>query len=530
MLQCADLVDRMAGGSLWEYKPSHRPDNDQLAFHQSPHQIRLVRGGTGSGKTQCTMAELAAAMEGPPYPPWFAWGRSGKCPPPPFKVWVVTQKFPKTADMHAVMEKLFWGEDGVDENGKRIWTKPLICRDSIESVNRNRLIARLKNGVIFEMKSAEQDVSAFEAIRVAIVVVDEPISNQIFRAIKARLVRVPDSRMWLGLTPYEDASEYLYEIMKDDTGLCRTFQLDSRGNIYLPTAQLDELIRTLSPEDFAVRVKGELAASQGRVYPYVFKWPDAWIANARGDAAGKTSNFVEPFAIPKSWTERVVADPGQNNPVAAIRFAVSPNGNLWARNYCYHREPGPDVEQHCRWYREDLGLADPADFARIRRWYIDPWATRRRIPTIGKDHGTALPTLLDWYRKFIPFLPGPTAKEMGVHGQRIKATELYLNPSTPAAPTLFFLDTKESLPLKKEFELYIYDRTGRDREVNNKPKPRDKWDDLMYCVETACALRFKYEPTLGDALSLSADRAAGQMAADGWVRRPYDEGNSGKTL
>src|SRR5690606_40420004 len=60
----AKLIKERQTEALFQYVPDNTEGHDQLAFHKSRARIRLLLGGTGSGKSIVTMAEVAAAATG----------------------------------------------------------------------------------------------------------------------------------------------------------------------------------------------------------------------------------------------------------------------------------------------------------------------------------------------------------------------------------------------------------------------------------------------------------------------------------
>lgn len=484
MSNSAELLRRIDGSRLYDYEPQEQ----SKPFHASQAMIRLVTGGNGAGKSETTCAELAALMCGPPYPDWFKWENP---PQPPFAVWAVTQKFPKTEKLHAITQKMFLGESGTDKDGNPIWNKPFISRHLVaKELSRRDLTVELTNGCIFEMKSADQDISAFESVRVQAVLVDEPIDNAIYQGLRTRLIRVPGARMWLGLTPYETTSEYLYEMMRDESGACQCFRLRTTANPYMPKEQLATLMAGMSEEVKRVRIEGELSLFQGHVYPYVMRWPDKWkehlppdyVWSDLNDGNFKSWQDVPTGAIPDDWTRYVIHDPGIANPAAAVWFAVDPNGNIWAYKYFYDDARSANIRD-----KADAMLAING-FDRIEKWIVDPFATSIRTPSI--DSGRDGETLLDLYRQCgIRFTRGPRSEQQASRAKRIEAAKLYLEPSN-AKPMMWFLPNDGDRYLKREFELYVYDQPKGEK--NASIMPRRKHDHMMYCVETAAALKLRY--------------------------------------
>src|SRR5688572_5972710 len=119
-----ELIRREQEWQIYKYRPCAPSEknphfNNQLGFHQSQAQVRLVLGANRSGKTQAMMAELAAVALGEKFPWWFNWKVNPKAP---LTIWLLIPQFPKNPMEDARMKKLYHGERYLTRGGKWVWS------------------------------------------------------------------------------------------------------------------------------------------------------------------------------------------------------------------------------------------------------------------------------------------------------------------------------------------------------------------------------------------------------------------------
>ena len=78
--------------------------------------------------------------------------------------------------------------------------------------------------------------------------------------------------------------------------------------------------------------------------------------------------------------------------------------------------------------------------------------------------------------------------------------------------------------MRKELDLYSWVDTGDDRERNNMKKPIDRHNHLIYCVETACALRFPWVPDFEPARNSRFKVETPEQIVDRAAREAWFEG------
>lgn len=446
--------------ALNQYVPLDVRDNPQLKFHQSDKLIRVMLAGNGVGKTTMAMAEVAAAAMGESLP----WLRP--YPKPPLNIWIVQQKLPTNLANNAVIAKLFNGEKYPDPVTHEVkWREPFIPPRMIKSENKSTYTWELTNGSTIQMKSAEQDTDSFASEGIDLIDIDEPIDNKIWTEIKMRIIRRSGSRIMVTMTPVGRATEYVDELMNDNTGYVETFYASTEANPYLSPEQLDYVIKTTPDELKAVRLHGKPSFMVGQIY-------------------GAYNPWVTPFQIPKEWTRYVIHDVGFNNPCATCWFAVEPGSeDIYLYQIDYDARPTASIRPLC----DRLKLLSAG--THIHRWYIDPFAARCKAPSMADP--SAEMTIRQMYNRMgIPFELGPTQHDQAGRNNRIEATKLYLQQQS-GFPNLYLFDHPDMGPLRKEWRLYRWEEATGKREANAPDKPHKKHDHLMYCLETACALPLK---------------------------------------
>lgn len=454
-----DMAQRLKE-ALNQYSPLNASQNPQRAFHQSRAMIRAYLGGNSAGKTTVGAAEVSAALLGES----MEWMQP--YPAPPLHCWIVQQKLPTNLSTNAVISKLFNGEEYTDPStNERKWREPFIPKRMVKAINRASYTYELTNGSTIQLKSAEQDPIAFASEGINIVWVDEPIDNEIWTELKARIIRRQGARIMITMTPVGRATEYVDELIHDTSGYVETFFGSTTANPYNSAQQLDYFIKT-TPDDLkAVRLHGKPVYMVGQIY-------------------GAYNPWITPFAIPKEWTRYVIHDVGFNNPCATAWFAVDPQSeDIYLYQIDYDARPTASIKPLC-----DRLLAKSAG-THIHRWYIDPFAARCKAPSMA-DPSSEMTIRQMYNRMGIPFELGPTQHDQAGRNNRIEATKLYFAQQS-GFPNLYLFDHPDMGALRKEMRLYRWEEGTGKRESNAPDRPHKKHDHLMYCMETACALPLK---------------------------------------
>jgi phage terminase large subunit-like protein len=99
-------------------------------------------------------------------------------------------------------------------------------------------------------------------------------------------------------------------------------------NPYLSAREVGRLEAGLDEAELQSRRFGRFASAEGLVYPEF----------------DERVHVVEPFDVPKEWQDNISIDPGLNNPLAAIWFAVDFDDNVYAISE--HFAAGKDIDFH----------------------------------------------------------------------------------------------------------------------------------------------------------------------------------------
>lgn len=415
-----------------------------------------------SGKTHAGAAEVAAALTGQR----FEWmGR--RYAKPPVHFWIVKQKLPTNPRTDPVLCKLLFGEEGYDPaTGEPDIRPPLIPARYGATWNQNKNTCTLNNGSTFQIKSGEQDTIQFAGESLHGVWIDEPPPSSIFEELRHRLTRKKGACMLMTMTPAYGGTAYLDDLLNDKHGICEHWFVSTRDNIFLPPEELADVVNS-TPDDIAItRLEGHPAYLTGLIY-------------------GHWNNWEAPFAIPEDWTRYVIHDPGINNPAATMWIAVDPESHdLHIYRVDYDTSAGRGKSH--RPLAERLLRLSAGET--IYKWIVDPFAGAQRAPTL--DDPRREQTTLSVYRELgIPFVLGPRQQELAGIEQRRMKTLLYIDKENRSCPNIYAFDTPSLDAFKKELRLYRWPEKADDK--NQPTKPHDEHNHLMYCMETACALRLK---------------------------------------
>lgn len=272
----------------------------QEAFFKSNASVRLVTAGNQSGKTHSAAVEAAMYALGiHPYKkirvPNVGLIVSGQA----FKTGIEQIIVPKLKQVTGINDIVEIKNNSQGNPVKIIWS----------------------NNSITHLMSAEQDIEAFEGTTTGWAWVDEPISREIFIAIKRGMLTT-GGHFWMTCTPlsepwiYEDL--YLAGISKADPNI-ECFVGSSDENIHISDEAKIEFKKHLTEDEIDIRWYGKFRHLTGRVFksykPEIHKIPA--------------------FDIPPHWPVYVAIDPHKQKPHAVIFLAVAPNNNKYICNEIY---------------------------------------------------------------------------------------------------------------------------------------------------------------------------------------------------
>lgn len=309
---------------LAKYNTGEMVHQKQVAFHKCPKKNRWVFGGNRSGKTECGAVEAVYMARGVhPY-------RKNK---DGVFGWVVSlsQQVQRDVAQAKVLSYLnpSWIEDVTMLSGKK---------DSLKYGVIDQI--RIKNvfgGIsVIGFKSCDQGREKFQGSSLDFVWFDEEPPQDVYEECR---MRVLDKRgdIFGTMTPLKGLTYIHDEIYLNRGNSPEVWYefMEWADNPYLDKEEVDALTKTLSEEQLDSRRYGRFKANAGLVYPEFD--PNIHV-------------LKEPFAVPCEWQDTISIDPGLNNPLAALWFAVDYDSNVYV--VAEHFEAGQDVEYHSKKIKE----------------------------------------------------------------------------------------------------------------------------------------------------------------------------------
>lgn len=296
------------------YQPDSNPRRNQLSFHQSPAPVRLVLGGTNSGKSMAVAQELK----------WWL------CEDHPYL------ETPKAPQIYVVSIEYLTLEQG-------IWRhlRELLPEWEIEQQGQNvsdRLLpawVKMKKGGMVWFISGEAPEEARRKIQAAqlhLMVYDEEVSELLWHEGSSRRLR-QGGKAIISACPIrgEPWITELENLALTGSKMVDFWRFDTRRAVeagHCSKRVFEEMEATLSEDQKEARLYGRSTASSGLVYPE-FKGKDD---------DGQDWHIVDPFKIPQDWTRYCAIDPGINT-FAVLWAAVAPNERVYFYDLIYaHRK------------------------------------------------------------------------------------------------------------------------------------------------------------------------------------------------
>ena len=197
-------------------------------------------------------------------------------------------------------------------------------------------------------KSCDQGREKFQGTSLDYVWFDEEPPYDIYEEC---IMRVLDRRgeVWGTMTPLKGLT-WVYEeiyLNKSNNPEVWHIHIEWADNPFLNKKEVELLTKTLSSDSVDSRRFGNFSANSGLVYPEF----------------DSNLHIVEPFPVPSEWQDNIAIDPGLNNPLACLFFAVDYDGNIYVVGE--HYEAGRDIEYHTEkifaladklnWHRDSKG-------------------------------------------------------------------------------------------------------------------------------------------------------------------------------
>lgn len=298
---------------LYQYKPDNHPKRNQLAFHASEAPVRLLFGGSQSGKSRAGAQEIA-------------WWLRGEHP---------YQEVPKEARIYVVSANYRNIQEGIYRHLIEILPKWEIASYGPRKTGHNFYSwITMKNGAQVDFLSAEGNEEArrvLQAAAIDLAVVDEEVEEGIWIELQRRRLSTGGRGIicatLIRSEPWCLTLEDLAEIGDPRFHLTRlsTYVAEDRGHVKRQVVK--ELESTLTEEQRKVTLEGYSRRREGLVYP---EFTGAHVI-AKDDE----------FDIPKEWTRYCCLDPGFNT-FAVLWLAVAPDEKYVVYRELY--EHGTDLE------------------------------------------------------------------------------------------------------------------------------------------------------------------------------------------
>lgn len=277
-------------------KQEKRLDNIQFsgptqeAFLKSPKKIRAMFGGNGSSKTATMVLEM---------------------------IWQHTNTHPyrDTSNTHhtwLIIPSAGKSEDYYNEVKKFCPPSLLPKTDKMGTSDIKRL--RWKNGSMTTIYSHEQDSAKFEGSNISGLFCDEPLPRKQWVAAYRGLRANTDYFVCIAATPLSEAwmyqEIYLKWALKQDLNI-EVFQGSTYENKYLSKEWIDDFASRLTEEEKAVRLYGEFATLQGRIYQNF----------------SRNTHVISHQPWPSDWPVYIGIDPHSRKPHAALAVGITPDDN-----------------------------------------------------------------------------------------------------------------------------------------------------------------------------------------------------------
>ncbi len=318
------------------YNTGEKIHKKQMEFHKCPKRNRWVFGGNRSGKTECGAVETI----------WWARGNH------PYREnqantigWVVSLSYEVQRDVAQAKILHYLNPD---------WIEDIVMMSGRKGAPEYGIIDHIVIKNVFGglskigFKSCDQGREKFQGTSLDYVWFDEEPPYDIYEEC---IMRVLDRRgeVWGTMTPLKGLT-WVYEeiyLNKSNNPEVWHIHIEWADNPFLNKKEVELLTKTLSSDSVDSRRFGNFSADSGLVYPEF----------------DSNLHIVEPFSVPSEWQDNIAIDPGLNNPLACLFFAVDYDGNIYVVGE--HYEAGRDIEYHTEkifaladklnWHRDSKG-------------------------------------------------------------------------------------------------------------------------------------------------------------------------------
>ncbi len=355
------------------YNTGEKVHEKQMIFHRCAKRNRWVFGGNRSGKTECGAVEAV----------WWARGIH------PYRQnrkdvagWVVSLSYEVQRD---VAQSKFlsyvnpdWIEDIVMQSGKKASAQYGII-DYI-------LIKNVFGGTSkISFKSCDQGREKFQGTSLDFVWFDEEPPKDIYDECRMRVIdRLGE--IWGTMTPLKGLTWVYDEIYLNSAQDEEVWHehVEWADNPFLDSEEISNLSGHMDEETLSSRRYGRFSEAEGIVYKEF----------------DPSAHVIAPFDVPFEWQDNISIDPGLNNPLACLFFAVDYDGNVFVVAESYMA--GKDIDWHADaihklaydlgWHRDSRGrLRALIDSAADQRTL----ASQRSVSELFYDRGIVVNTKVD---------------------------------------------------------------------------------------------------------------------------------------
>lgn len=364
---------RYKNNKLARYNTGEKVHEKQLAFHRCTKRNRWVFGGNRSGKTECGAVEAV----------WWARGihpyRKNR---KDVEGWIVSLSYEVQRDVAQSKFMSYlnpdWIEDVVMASGKK---------DNAEyGIIDYILIKNVLGGVSkICFKSCDQGREKFQGASLDFVWFDEEPPFDIYQECRMRILD-KKGEIWGTMTPLKGLTwvyDKIYLNSAGDSDLWH-IMIEWADNPFLDEEEVASLTASMDEQTLSSRRYGRFSAQEGIVYREF----------------DPTVHVIEPFDVPYEWQDMMSIDPGLNNPLACLFFAVDYDSNIYVVGEWY--EAGKDIDYHSQkifetadtlgWRRDSKGrLVSLIDSAATQKTL----ASSKSVAELFFERGIAVNTRVD---------------------------------------------------------------------------------------------------------------------------------------
>lgn len=355
------------------FKPDRHPKRDQVGFFKSKSLIRLVYGGSQSGKSRTIAQEIAW---------WLCQEHPYQSTPAAPRIYVVSASYRTIQEgvwRHLADILPSWE---IEKQGPAIpeWNFPQYVK--------------MKNGAQVDFISGqgfEEARRKLQAAAIDLAVVDEEVEGVLFTELqRRRLAR--GGRVVVGATlirsePWCIALEERAESGDPECQLFRfsTYRALECGHVKAEIVK--EIENTQTEEDVQVTLHGNSRKSEGLIYPEFGR-----------------DHIIPDFEVPKGWTRFCALDPGVNT-FAVLWAAVAPDDS-----FVVYRE----LYEHSRDYKTVADLIFRSQNFEARLVPIQRQLDDGQVVTVKENRWFAV----EGSERIETYFIDPAANSRAVSGQR----------------------------------------------------------------------------------------------------------------